>query len=52
MLQFQNGTSFHIYDQASFAKDVLPFYFKHSNFASFIRQLNMCLYIHLILMLS
>ncbi|KAI0225643.1 Heat shock factor protein 1 [Lamellibrachia satsuma] len=36
-----SGTSFHIFEQGRFAKDVLPYYFKHSNVASFIRQLNM-----------
>lgn len=36
-----SGVSFHIYDQARFAKEILPLYFKHSNIASFIRQLNM-----------
>ncbi|KAL3860115.1 hypothetical protein ACJMK2_010282 [Sinanodonta woodiana] len=36
-----SGLSFHVYDQAGFAKDVLPLYFKHNNIASFIRQLNM-----------
>jgi len=38
----QNGRSFHILDQARFAKEILPLYFKHNNIASFIRQLNMC----------
>lgn len=37
----QSGTSFHVYDQARFAREILPRYFKHNNFASFIRQLNM-----------
>uniref|UniRef100_A0A8C2WZV6 Heat shock transcription factor 1 n=1 Tax=Cyclopterus lumpus TaxID=8103 RepID=A0A8C2WZV6_CYCLU len=36
-----SGTSFHVFDQARFSKDVLPKFFKHSNMASFIRQLNM-----------
>ncbi|KAL8564640.1 hypothetical protein ACOMHN_032196 [Nucella lapillus] len=37
----QQGTSFHIYDQPRFASEVLPYYFKHNNISSFIRQLNM-----------
>ncbi|XP_049643375.1 heat shock factor protein 4 [Suncus etruscus] len=36
-----NGTSFLVGDQSRFAKEVLPHYFKHSNMASFVRQLNM-----------
>ncbi|XP_056300416.1 heat shock factor protein 1 isoform X2 [Pseudoliparis swirei] len=36
-----SGTSFHVFDQARFSKEVLPKFFKHSNMASFIRQLNM-----------
>ncbi|GBN44141.1 Heat shock factor protein [Araneus ventricosus] len=36
-----NGYSFIIKDQARFAKELLPQYFKHNNMASFIRQLNM-----------
>ncbi|XP_060551069.1 heat shock factor protein 1-like, partial [Ruditapes philippinarum] len=36
-----SGLSFHVYDQARFAKEILPLYFKHNNIASFIRQLNM-----------
>lgn len=39
---FQSGTSFHVFDQGRFAKEVLPKYFKHNNMASFVRQLNMC----------
>ncbi|XP_074605492.1 uncharacterized protein LOC141858598 [Brevipalpus obovatus] len=37
----ENGKSFIIKNQAQFAKDLLPLYFKHNNMASFIRQLNM-----------
>ena len=35
------GTSFVVQDQDKFSRLVLPKYFKHSNFTSFIRQLNM-----------
>lgn len=35
------GTEFIIYNTNEFSEKVLPLYFKHSNFASFIRQLNM-----------
>lgn len=37
----ESGYSFIIKDQAKFAKELLPQYFKHNNMASFIRQLNM-----------
>lgn len=36
----ESGDSFIIADTNEFTKKVLPSYFKHSNFASFVRQLN------------
>mmetsp|Transcript_54 Transcript_54/g.127 ORF Transcript_54/g.127 Transcript_54/m.127 type:complete len:95 (+) Transcript_54:449-733(+) len=36
-----DGTSFEIYDQSLFAQKYLPQYFKHSNYGSFVRQLNL-----------
>lgn len=33
--------SFTIRDQARFARELLPLYYKHNNMASFVRQLNM-----------
>lgn len=35
-----SGDSFVIKDPSEFAKNVLPRHFRHSNFASFVRQLN------------
>ncbi|NWZ96539.1 HSF1 protein, partial [Nesospiza acunhae] len=37
----QSGSSFHVFDQGQFSKEVLPKFFKHNNMASFVRQLNM-----------
>ncbi|GAB1302986.1 Heat shock factor protein 3 [Apodemus speciosus] len=37
----KDGHSFQIVNQETFAKEVLPKYFKHNRLASFIRQLNM-----------
>ena len=36
----ENGTQFTIHQTNEFASDLLPKYFKHGNFSSFVRQLN------------
>ncbi|ONH73901.1 Heat shock transcription factor [Pichia kudriavzevii] len=41
MTWIKNGNAFQVNDRENFMKYVLPKYFKHNNFASFVRQLNM-----------
>lgn len=36
----ENGTTFVVWKPLEFARDLLPVHFKHSNFSSFVRQLN------------
>ena len=36
----ESNDSFVIWDMTEFSRDLLPAYFKHRNFSSFMRQLN------------
>ena len=37
----EDGTQFWVTNIEGFSRDVLPMYFKHNNYASFVRQLNL-----------
>jgi hypothetical protein len=37
----EDGTSFTILEVERFEQEILPVYFRHRNFSSFVRQLNM-----------